>query len=93
MSSVLIVSVYLVALAFPIYLLYHFRAQHWYWHLLCVAAALALGFVPTPAEWKTKAFDLLFGFTFIALMVWGVGGLVLSPTRDDHGHHERHHHA
>lgn len=90
MSSALVVLVYLVALGVPVYLLYQFRAQAWYWHLLCIGAALALGFVPTPPEWKTQVFDLIFGFTFILLMVWGIGGLVLFPVHHDH---ERHHHA
>jgi hypothetical protein len=93
MASALVVLIYLVALAFPVYLLWHFRAQAWYWHMLSVAAALALGFVPTPPGWKMPAFDLVFGFSFIFLMVWGIGGLVLFPSREDHGHHERRHHV
>jgi len=90
MSSVWVVLIYLVALAVPVYLLYQFRAQAWYWHMLCVAGALALGFVPTPPAWKTQTFDLMFGFSFIFLMIWGVGGLILFH---DDGHHERRHHA
>jgi hypothetical protein len=42
-----------------------------------IAAAIGLGFIPTPPEWKTPALDLIFGFSFIFLMVWGLGGLLL----------------
>jgi hypothetical protein len=88
--STLVLVVYLAALAIPLLLLYRFHAQSWYWHILCVAIAFALGFVPTPPEWKTQLVDMLFGFTFIFLLVWGLGGLVAF-----HGqaHSERHHHA
>ena len=91
MSSALVVLIYLTALGLPILLLYRFHALAWYWHLFAIAAALALGFVPTPAEWKTPAFDVAFGFCFILLMVWGVGGLVMFPRH--HDHHQWHHHA
>ena len=47
--------------------------------------ALALGFVPTPAELKSSTFDLTFGGVFIFLMVWGIGGLIVFRP-----HHERH---
>ena len=93
MASASAVLIYLVALAFPVYLLWHFRAKAWYRHMLSIVAALALGFVLTPATWKTQTFDLVFGFGFIFLMVWGIGGLVLFPSHQDHSHHQRHHHV
>jgi hypothetical protein len=79
------VLVYLLAMAIPIYLLYRFHSQAWYWHVLAVIAALALGFMPTPAGLKTAGFDLLLGFAFIVLMIWGAGGLILLRP-----HHEKH---
>jgi hypothetical protein len=85
MFAVFAILVYLVALTLPIGMLYQFRSCHWYWHGLAIAAALSLGFIPTPAEMHTPVFDLLFGFIFIVLMVWGVGGLVAF-----HGHREKH---
>jgi len=77
--------IYLIAIAIPVLLLYHFHSAAWYWHVLAIVAALALGFVPTPAELKTTTFDLLFGSVFIFLMVWGIGGLIVF-----HPHHEKH---
>jgi hypothetical protein len=79
------VLVYLLAIGLPIFLLNRFRSQAWYWHLLAIAAGLALGFVPSPPEIKTATFDLIFGATFIFLMVWGIGGLlVFRPHREKH---------
>ena len=85
MFSLFAVLVYLVALGLPIYLLLHFHSQAWYWHVLAVFAALALGLVPMPAWLQSSAYDLVLGFAFILLMVWGAGGLILFRT-----HHERH---
>jgi hypothetical protein len=33
--------------------------------------------MPMPAEFKTATWDMIFGGTFTALMVWGIGGLVV----------------
>jgi hypothetical protein len=77
MSSVLVLAVYLAALAAPLLILYFHRSWTWYWHMMAVIAAFALGFVPTPAGWKTPALDVAFGFAFIFLMVWGIGGLLM----------------
>jgi hypothetical protein len=79
----LAVLLYLVAFAIPVLLLGYCGARSWYWHLLAIGAALGLGFIPTPPAWKTEAFDLIFGFTLIVLLVWGIGGLVFR------GHHPR----
>ena len=85
MSGMLAVLVYLLAMGIPLYLLYHFHAQAWYWHSLAVAAAIGLGFIPIPTEMQNPAFDLVFGFVFIALLIWGVCGLLLF-----HTHHQKH---
>jgi hypothetical protein len=85
MFTILAVLVYLLAVGVPIFLLYHFRSQSWYWHVLAILAALGLGFVPTPVTWKTAGVDVGFGFLFILLLVWGVGGLVVfRPHREKH---------
>ncbi len=81
----LAVLVYLAALALPVYLLYHFQAQRWYWHVLAVAVAIGLGFVPIPPDLQRRGFDLVFGFTLVFLLLWGVGGLIMP-----HRHRERH---
>ena len=83
--GLLAVLVYILAIGIPVFLLYRFRSGAWYWHLLAIVGALALGFVPTPAELKSSTFDLAFGGVFIFLMVWGIGGLIVFRP-----HHERH---
>ena len=88
MFSIVAVLIYLLAIGIPVFLLYHFRSQPWYWHILAALAALGLGFVPTPPTWKTESFDLAFGFVFILLLVWGIGGLVVFRP---HTHHREKH--
>ena len=84
MFTTLAVLVYLVALSVPLLLVYCFHS-HWYWHALSLIAALGLGFVRTPPEWKTPAFDMCFGAVFVFLLVWGLAGLL----RPRH-HREKH---
>lgn len=88
MFSLLAVLIYLLAIGIPVYLLYRFRSQSWYWHVLAILAAVGVGFAPTPPTWRTEAFDLLFGFAFIVLLVWGIGGLVVF--RPHYPRHEKH---
>ncbi|HUB31909.1 MAG TPA: hypothetical protein VMA31_02735 [Bryobacteraceae bacterium] len=88
MFGFLAVLLYLVAIGIPVFLLHRFHAQSWFWHVLAVAAAIAVGFLPTPPSWKTEMWDLGFGFAFLLLLVWGVGGLiVLRPHRHRHEKH------
>ena len=89
MFGILAVLVYLLAMGIPIFLLYRFHAQAWYWHTLSVLAAVIMGFVPMPLELQKPQFDLLFGFTFIVLMIWGAGGLILFRPHHPH-HHQKH---
>ena len=77
MLSMFAVLVYLVALAVPIWLLYHFGSGTWPWHVLAIATALVLGFIPIPAALKGAGAELIFGFVFTFLMVWGIGGLIV----------------
>jgi hypothetical protein len=77
---------FLLAFGIAVYLLYRFHSHSWFWHALAIAAALSLGFVQTPPEWKTKTFDLLFGSAFVFLLVWGIGGLLPINRHHHHGH-------
>ena len=69
-------------------LLYFFHAN-WYWHVLSVALALAIGLVPpnmipVPAAWG-PARDIMLGAIFTFLVIWGIG----APLFRRH-HHPQH---
>lgn len=85
MFTILVLLVYLLAFAIPLYLLYRFHSRAWYWHVLAILAALGLGFFQRPAEWNTPMFDLALGAAFLFLIMWGLGGLLAF-----HTHHEKH---
>jgi hypothetical protein len=85
MFSVFAILIYMAAMAIPAWLLYHFGSEHWYWHALAVLTGLLLGFVPLPPAFSNAGYDLVLGFVFVFLMVWGIGGLFLFRP-----HHEKH---
>ena len=76
MFSLLAIVLDTLAVVFPIFLLYRFRSQAWYWHVLAAAMALAIGLMPGTALLQTEGGSLLYGFSFIILLVWGIGGLI-----------------
>jgi hypothetical protein len=79
------VLIYLFAIGISVHLLRHFHSQAWYWHVPAILAALGIGLVPTPPAWKIVGCDLVFGFVFVLLLVWGLGGLILwRPHREKH---------
>jgi peptidoglycan/LPS O-acetylase OafA/YrhL len=82
----MVIAVYLLAFALPLFLLYAIHSRPWYLHALAVVAALAIGFVSPPEEWKGITFDLAFGGTITFLLVWGIGGLLTV-----HRHHREKH--
>ncbi len=62
--------VYGCAFCIAVALLYFFRTP-WYWHVLAVIAAIFLGLIP---NLRDRGFpDLLVGFVFFLLLVWGIG--------------------
>jgi thiol:disulfide interchange protein len=65
-----------VSLALPIYLLYQFRSQAWYWHVLAEIVALVIGLMPGTALLETQGGSMVYGFVFVVLMIWGIGGLI-----------------
>ena len=84
MFSVFAILTYVAAMAIPAWLLYYFGSEPWYWHLLAILAGLVLGFVPIPAL-SSQSFDLVIGFVFVFLMVWGICGLFMwRPHREKH---------
>ncbi len=85
MNSILAVLAYSLAIGIPIWLLHHFGAQAWYWHVLALAAAFGIGMIPMPPAWQGPELDLTLGFGFLLLLAWGIGGLMVTWR-----HHERH---
>jgi hypothetical protein len=85
MFSLLAIVLDVFAVVIPIYLLYRFRSQAWYWHVLAVIVALVIGLMPGTALLQTESGSLLYGFAFIILLVWGIGGLI--PYRPRHAKH------
>jgi hypothetical protein len=79
--------VYGFALLLSAALLYFFQVR-WYWHVLSLAAAIAVGLTPLPVEWNVP--DLLAGAVFLVLFVWGLG---VVPFGTHHPRHHRPHHA
>ena len=74
-----------VTLALPIFLLYRFRSQAWYWHVLAIIVALVIGLMPGTALLQTLGGSMLYGFVFVVLMLWGIGGLIpYRPRRAKH---------
>jgi hypothetical protein len=85
MSGFIPILIYMAALAIPAWLLYHFGSESWFWHALAIFAGLLLGFMPMPVLFSQPGYDLMIGFAFISLMVWGIGGLfMIRPHREKH---------
>ena len=85
MFSFVAILIYIAAMAVPAWLLYHFGSESWYWHALAVFGGLVLGFLPIPEVLSKPGYDLIIGFVFVFLMVWGIGGLfMISPHREKH---------
>jgi hypothetical protein len=84
MFTLLAVLVYAAAIAIPAFLLHRFHSLSWYWHVLAILAGLSLGLLPMPPEFQKRGADLVFGFFFVALMAWGVGGLFVAHPHRPH---------
>lgn len=89
MSPYLVALCYSSALALALVLLWYFGPKHWYWHVLSVVAALALGMVPLPGPWSSPEATLAVGWVFLFLFTWGIAGpfFVLAHHPPFHGHH------
>ena len=72
MSPLWVVLVYGSSVLLAVLLLYFFHSRSWYWHIGSAALAIALGLIPLPAEWGGPKTDLLVGFLFLLLLVWGL---------------------
>jgi len=72
MSTIVVCVVYGLSAGLALLLLYLFHAR-WYWHVLSVLAALAVGFSPPLGAWNGPSRDLVYGFVILFLVVWGLG--------------------
>ena len=86
MTPYLPMLAYGAAAALAIGLLYAFESRKWYWHVLSLALAFAIGFAPTPSALAIPLADLITGFLIVFLLFWGLGGLLLTtlPHRTKH---------
>lgn len=81
MSPLLVALSYAAAIAFSLSLLWRFGASHWYWHLLSLVAAVAIGVTPLPPRFNDPAMTVLVGVVFLFLFFWAVGGPVVALKR------------
>jgi len=72
MSTVLVYVVYGFSVLLAFFFLYLFHTR-WYWHVLSVLAALAIGFAPPIPGWVGESRDVAYGFAVLFLLVWGLG--------------------
>lgn len=76
MRFALVAGVFGLSILAALLLLYFFRPKAWYWHLLSVAAALAIGLTPFPEGWHSSTADLVVGAVFLFLFFWGAGAIL-----------------
>ena len=77
LSAIVLDVVALASVAIHLYLLYRFRSQAWYWHVLASIVALVIGLMPGTALLQTENGSLVYGCSFLVLIIWGLGGLIL----------------
>jgi len=71
MSTVLVYVVYGFSFLLALFLVYLFHAR-WYWHVLSVLAALAIGLSPPVRGWEGASRDLVYGSIVLFLLIWGL---------------------
>lgn len=84
MSSAVVVAAYGCAAILPFVVLHFFGARAWYWHVLSICLAFALGFAPIPEQWHDPALDVAIGAVFTFLLVWGVAAPLFIPKHRPH---------
>ena len=72
MPGWLVLLVYAAAFLLAVYLDYRFERVGWYWRVVAVALAFAIGLTPPPARYVGPGFDLTVGAVFTLLFVWGI---------------------
>jgi lysylphosphatidylglycerol synthetase-like protein (DUF2156 family) len=79
------------AMVLSLYLLWHFGVKRWYWHVLSVLLALAIGLVPLREPWNGPATTLVVGWVFIFLAVWGLAAAGFTVREHPPYMHYKHH--
>jgi hypothetical protein len=91
MSSSFVLLAYLGAFLFAVLCMYLIGQARWYWHVVAIAVALAMGLMPPVPGWQGPQFDMIAGSLFIVLFTWGVGEPIYDALKLPHLH--KHHHA
>ncbi|MFN7993107.1 MAG: hypothetical protein U0Q18_05880 [Bryobacteraceae bacterium] len=69
--SIWVVVLYGISIAIALCVVYLFHAR-WYWHVLSVLTAFAIGFSPPITGWDGASRDVAYGFVILFLLVWGL---------------------
>lgn len=72
MPGVVVFLVYAAAFALAVWLDYELPKIGWYWHVVAVLVALAIGLTPMPMQLAGPEFELLVGALFAFLFIWGI---------------------
>jgi hypothetical protein len=75
MFMVAAASLYVLTIALSIWVVIRYHTA-WYWHILSVAVAAAVGFAPRTSLLDSKFGSLLYGFVFFLTATWGIVGLI-----------------
>lgn len=84
--TTLAVLIYMAAVALAVGLVAFLKPIAWHYHVLAVMAALGLGFVHLPESYSGPWTDLLIGFFFTFLLLWGLAGLIFREGIHLHKH-------
>ncbi|MBZ5581776.1 MAG: hypothetical protein LAQ30_06135 [Acidobacteriia bacterium] len=75
MFSIAAGLLFLTALLLPVYLIRRFHPLVWPMHVLALIAAAGIGLAPGTALLNSPYGTFIYLFSFIFLVVWGLGGL------------------
>lgn len=93
MSGTIVAACYGSATLLALFLLWRCGATHWYWHVLSIIGALAIGLTPLPELFNKTVPTLIVGWLFVFLFLWGIGAPVVAALHHEGhgalGHHHR----
>ena len=73
MSAQVLFYSYLAAAVAAVLLLVVFRARRWYWHVISLAAGVAVGLIPPGGKGGGNLFYLVTGVVCVFCILWGLG--------------------